>query len=177
MNRHKVLVPLDGSSFSRQILPYIQEFLPPAENELILLRVGERPAGHVGRPARLTATESPVAIPESPQDVVAAAHPIYASQEMESAQAEFQREVQAERQALEAAGYRVTCQVRFGEPGPEIVKYIELHDVDLVAMTTHGRTGLGRLLFGSVAEYVTRHISIPMMVLRPSPAGGSRSTG
>jgi nucleotide-binding universal stress UspA family protein len=40
--------------------------------------------------------------------------------------------------------------------------------VDLVAMTTHGRSGISRLIFGSVAEQVLRHVSVPVLLVRPT---------
>ncbi len=54
-----------------------------------------------------------------------------------------------------------------GNPGEQIVEYVENHDVDMVAMTTHSRGGLNRLIFGSVAEYVSHHVSVPIMMVRP----------
>ena len=52
MSKHKVLIPVDGSDFSRQVFDHIREYLPAEETELTLLRVSVAPHGHVGRPAR-----------------------------------------------------------------------------------------------------------------------------
>jgi nucleotide-binding universal stress UspA family protein len=46
--------------------------------------------------------------------------------------------------------------------------------VDLIAMTTHGRTGLRRLAFGSVAEQVLRHAPVPVFLVRVSEAEAAR---
>jgi nucleotide-binding universal stress UspA family protein len=46
-------------------------------------------------------------------------------------------------------------------------RYAETHAVDLVVMTTHGRGGIGRALFGSVTDSLVRHVSCPMLVARP----------
>lgn len=163
---HKVLIPMDGSDFSREILDIVLKFLPPNENSLILLRVGDPPEGHVGHPIRLATAEAPIGMYETARDAEEAYHPIYASQERHSAEAEFQREMQADIRLLEQAGYTVTSHVRFGEPGEEIVSFVETNDVEMVAMTTHWRRGLTRLLFGSVAQYVGRRVTVPVMVLR-----------
>lgn len=47
----------------------------------------------------------------------------------------------------------------------QITAYVDANDVDLIAMTTHGRTGLRRLALGSVAEAVIRHSRVPVLVL------------
>src|SRR5690606_28823260 len=52
-----------------------------------------------------------------------------------------------------------------GDAAKEIVEYAETHDVDLIALTTHGRTGFKRLALGSVAEAVIRHSRVPVLVL------------
>lgn len=53
-----------------------------------------------------------------------------------------------------------------GKPGPSIVKYAKENDVDLIVMGTHGCRGLERLVMGSVAEYVVRHASCPVISVK-----------
>jgi nucleotide-binding universal stress UspA family protein len=166
MLQHRVLIPIDGSAFSRQIFEHVITFLPAAENTLILLRVGDPPEGHVGHPSRLATADAPVSMYETARDVEEARHPIYASQERQSAEAEFHRAMQNDIRRLEDAGYTVTSYVRFGEPGEEIVAFVETNAIELVTMTTHWRRGLNRLIFGSVAQYVAQHLSIPVMIVR-----------
>jgi nucleotide-binding universal stress UspA family protein len=73
-----------------------------------------------------------------------------------------------------------------GEPGDEIVAESGRRAADLVAMSTHGRSGLGRWLYGSVAEHVVRHARVPVLLVpasadvpgeRPGPPapGGDRA--
>ena len=166
MSQHKVLIPVDGSDFSRQIFSHVMKFLPPQDNALIMLRVGDPPEGHIGLPARLAAPESSVEMFETEHDVEEAAHPIYQSQERDSSEAEIIREMQPDLNALEAAGYNVRALVRFGEPGEEIVTFVEANDVELVAMTTHWRRGINRLIFGSVAQFVAQRLAIPVLMVR-----------
>jgi nucleotide-binding universal stress UspA family protein len=74
---------------------------------------------------------------------------------------------------LRARGVDVTFQVRQGRPDEEILVAAREHGADPIAMATHGRTGLGRLLFGSVAEAVLRHATVPVFLIRqpqPMPA-------
>ena len=65
---------------------------------------------------------------------------------------------------------RLRGMVRRGEPTAEILAGARAADADLIAMTTHGRSGLGRLLFGSVAEAVLRQADIPVFLMRQSEA-------
>ena len=65
---------------------------------------------------------------------------------------------------LEARGIRTRSEARRGDPVTEIVAAAKAAGADLIAMTTHGRSGLGRLLFGSVAEAVLRHCSTCRLV-------------
>ncbi|MBK8051231.1 MAG: universal stress protein [Anaerolineales bacterium] len=104
---------------------------------------------------------------ESGREVDRAVHPIYASQERDSAEAELRRLMLREASELHAAGYAVTVEVRFGGRGEEIVKYVQNHPVDLIAMTTHWRSGFQKLIFGSVAQYVARHVSTPIFLVHP----------
>ena len=57
-----------------------------------------------------------------------------------------------------------------GQPGEAIVAAAEAEGVDLVVVGTHGRSVIGRLLLGSVSEYVVRHSRVPVMVVRPQEA-------
>jgi nucleotide-binding universal stress UspA family protein len=167
MTKHRVLIPNDGSTFCRQIYPHIEKFLPPEETELILLRVGHHPEGLVGAPPRPAGMDVALTMFDSHQDAELAAHPIFASQEWESAQAEIRRTMLEDAHVLEAAGYEVSVEVRFGDRGEAIVHYIQNNEVDLIAMTTHWRTGLQKLIFGSVAQYVAAHVNVPILMIRP----------
>lgn len=53
-----------------------------------------------------------------------------------------------------------------GAPGPAIVQSAHGWNADMIVMGTHGRTGLSRLLMGSVAEHVVRHASCPVLTIK-----------
>lgn len=167
MEKRKVLVPVDGSDFGRQIFPIIARFLSPAENDLILLHVGERVSGLVGTPPRPAGYDGMVMSYDTVQDAQQAAHPIYASQERDSAVADFIAEMREVVQPLEEAGFTVTYDMRFGDRGEEIVNFVNNQDVDLIAMTTHWRTGINRLLFGNTVQSIVPRIKVPLLMLRP----------
>ena len=56
-----------------------------------------------------------------------------------------------------------------GRPAKDILKAIDTTQADLIAMTTHGRSGIGRLAYGSIVEYILRQASMPMLVLSVAP--------
>ena len=173
MSKHKILVPIDGSDFSRQVFDHICEYLPPEENDLTLIRVSVAPHGHVGRPAKPAAPDSSVPSYETRNDAIEAQHPIYASQELASAAADLDRKLTVDAHELERHGFKVDTAVRFnGHPGKAIMKYIDNHDVDMVAMTTHGRSAVDQLIHGSTALYLSKHVSVPIMMVRPSTKNG-----
>jgi len=80
--------------------------------------------------------------------------------EQETAEHEYK---QLEEIRPEDPSVRFEHEVRHGSPGPEIAKYAKENKFDLIVMSTHGRGGLLRLLMGSVAEYVVRHASCPVV--------------
>ncbi len=168
VRKNKVLVPVDGSAFCRQIVPILTRFLSPETNELIFLRVGEHVGGLLGAPPRPAGLDGMVLTYETQNDARLAAHPIFASQVRDSAAADFLADMRREAQPLEDVGFSVQYEMRFGNPGEQIVNYVNLHDVDLIAMTTHWRTGVNRLLFGNTVQYITPRVKPPLLMLRPA---------
>lgn len=66
-----------------------------------------------------------------------------------------------------AAGHRVIPTMVVGSPKVEIVRYARQHDIDLIVLSTHGRTGLAHVILGSVAENVVRTAPCPVLTVRP----------
>ena len=60
--------------------------------------------------------------------------------------------------------------VAAGDPSEEIINYIQEHKIDLVIIGTHGRKGMDKILFGSVAERVVKTAQVPVMVVNPHKA-------
>jgi nucleotide-binding universal stress UspA family protein len=166
MKRHTVLIPLDGSAFSRQIIPHALRLFDPQAHALILLRVAELPAGVTSAPWPMSTVW---ALPTHvmARDIERARYPIYSSQEEASARAAIERELRDEARALESAGFAVQIAVRFGDPAEEIVELVGAQHVDMVAMATHGRSGLRQFVLGSVAEQLLRELDVPVVLVRP----------
>jgi nucleotide-binding universal stress UspA family protein len=163
----RVLVPLDGSAFSRQILPYVRRLLRPGEHELTLLRVAappETPRPEGPSTVSIEYLTMPVRSPAREGDRAAVVDPAHIAGNIVAA---LEDEMQEDVYYLQAAGFAATVEVRFGDPAAEIIRIVEDRDVGVVAMATHGRTGLRRLVLGSVAEQVLRRLTVPVLLVRP----------
>ena len=70
-------------------------------------------------------------------------------------------------------GVKAVGKIISGYAAQEILAYAAANDMDIIVMGTHGRTGIDRILFGSVAEKVVKAADIPVMTVRPkdTPAG------
>jgi nucleotide-binding universal stress UspA family protein len=170
MKNLRVLIPLDGSEFSEQILPYLAQWLDSATTDLIFLRVYTEPVhGLVPRPPTVTAADWRSPHYDTVQDANRARHPIYASQVRDSLRAELETGMLLDLNDFRQAGYSVSVEIRFGEAAEEILAVSQSRQVDMIAMTTHGRTGLNRLVSGSVAQRVLTKASVPVLILRPTP--------
>lgn len=71
-----------------------------------------------------------------------------------------------EQKRLHKLGLPTELAIRYGDPAAEILSYAEVQDADLVALSTHGRTGIERALYGSVTEAVLRKGRLPLLILR-----------
>lgn len=155
MVQNQVLIPVDRSPFSLSIVPHVKRFLDPHISVLTLLHVAEEPS-----PAELRR----MGVDEY-------------TEQLNRLRGEFQHQVEEELQPLTTelalAGYAVRVAVSFGEPITQIEHYIGTHDIDLLAMSTHGRSGLGRVLFGSVAQELLRQLALPILLLRPLPVAAA----
>jgi glycine betaine transporter len=91
--------------------------------------------------------------------------------------AEFERLLRiAREQALQAGAANVETKLLQGFAAQEITKLARQGGFDLIVMGTHGRTGVSHLLIGSVAERVVRTAHCPVLTVRPSKNGWSRTS-
>lgn len=143
----KILVCLDGSSLAEQILPYATEEAVHFDAKTYLLQVVTMPATISG--------------PEQPAPVAALLEQV----KREEALARGYLERIAD--PLRKKGLEVECVTLQGTPSESIVSFASKNNINLVAIATHGRSGLKRLVFGSVADFLLRESGLPMLVIRP----------
>lgn len=139
------LVPLDGSSTSETVLAIVPQLLPDA-GAVIALRV--LPPLDPLLPALLDQLTATPVIP--------------------TRRAAAQADLARVRWRLADVHVRCTSTVVDGDPAEQILRVAARRRVGVIAMTTHGRGAVGRVLFGSVADRVVRHAPIPALLVRPS---------
>lgn len=69
---------------------------------------------------------------------------------------------------IQETGADVRSALAYGNAANEILEYATKNNVDLIVMTTHGRSGITRWLFGNVADKVSHHSTIPVLIVAPS---------
>lgn len=169
--KKKTLIVLDGTDFRRQILPHVKNLLSTTEYDIFLLRVAPVERGFIPDPPVQDTPEFRDPSYRSVRDVHLAKHPIFADQVMNSRQAELEETLRQDVLDFQEAGYAVSMEVRFtDEPSKAVLNCIREQSIGLVAMTTHGRTGLNRLLFGNMAEKIMLKVAVPIMLLHPYQA-------
>lgn len=151
----RVLVPLDGSELAEGVLPHAAAVARRFKSEIVLLQVIEPLSRVVAETAPMTAEASGAA----PTISVRAAEEQY-ERERADAMAYLKRVKGRVR------GVRTRLEVIDGTPGEAIVAYARERRADIIAMSTHGRGGLARLVYGSVADHVLRHSTTPLLLVR-----------
>ena len=139
----RILVPLDGSDRAAEILPAVAELARLYDSVVTLL--------HVEEPI-VVPTMLPANVGDFPR-----------SNGLGPAALEPYRE------ALAAVGVNAIVRTIVGSALAEILRIANEETFDLVALTTHGRTGVARLILGSIAEHVLRHCTVPVLLKRTVP--------
>lgn len=143
MKTNKVMVPLDGSELAESALADAFDLAPRDGGVVILMRAAE---AHVFPGADPTLAQV---------DAVAEAE-------------NYMADLTAK---LARRGIRnIETRVWYGPPAASIIEAASVYKPDLIVMSTHGRSGVGRLIFGSVAESILRGTTIPIFLRRPSEA-------
>lgn len=153
----RIAVPLDGSREAEQALPIARELARATGATLHLVRVAETFRHE---------------LPEDPGP--AFLKPSYEAilQRFDQLEAEARDYLEATAKQLRAQGLSVTIEVRSGDPWDELLDYTRTAKPDLVVMTTHGRGGVARWFFGSVADRLLSHSDVPLLLIRVQAAGG-----
>lgn len=166
MPNSKVLIPLNQSELSQQILPYVEKFISADENDLIVFFVIKPPTGvGFGEP------DLGAGYPPMPGDepVRPTLHPIYASQQRDSIKAHVETELMPVMSRLKEAGYNATIVVGFGKDTvEEILREIADNDISLVAMSTRARIGVTRFFFRNIADTIAQKAKIPVLLIHPT---------
>jgi nucleotide-binding universal stress UspA family protein len=141
----RILVPLDRSRVAESVLPLVVSIVRGDGGTVRLLLVAPEPETRVGVDGKVVA---------------------YADQEMARLEAEGLDYLRPVRMQFGGIG-DVECAVRFGDPVAEILRDADAFGADLIAVTTGGRSALGRTVLGSVAEQIVKRADVAVMLVRP----------
>jgi len=139
----KILVPLDGSKVAEGVLPHAKSLAYSEGAELILLNIAANPA-----------MDFAFSDPGIAQSAMA---------EQEERSRKYMTDIEQE---LKSAGFKTSTLLRVGSVAEVILGVAEELQVDVIAMSTHGRTGPARWLLGSIAERVVHNSKIPVLLIR-----------
>ena len=139
-----LVVPLDGSELAESALAYGEDLASQMALNISLIRVVSTPA--LTNPG----TESYAYDPQMFTD-------------LEKAAISYIKQKQAD---LEQKGFKVECVVKGGYPADYILDFAEANEGSLIVMSTHGRSGIGRWIMGSVADRILRASYRPVLLVR-----------
>jgi nucleotide-binding universal stress UspA family protein len=143
---NKILVPLDGSPLSEGSLEHVRSIINGnSQTEVILFRIVE---------------------PISSFDASALAQSVYLIGDVLGKKTEEAKDYLARLTGkLQGEGLSARGEVVSGQPAEAILNYVDKNNIDLIVMTSHGRTGISRWAFGSVADKVLRQAKIPILLV------------
>jgi nucleotide-binding universal stress UspA family protein len=143
----KILVPLDGSELAEAALPGVEELGSKLPAEVTLVQV----------------------LVQGYHNITAKGYGyvVYPEQQMESDKSTATDYLEKIGSRLQSKGVTVKIEVRYGNPAEQIIRLADEIKADMVAMSTHGRSGVNRLAFGSVAEKVLRGGNTQVLLTRP----------
>jgi nucleotide-binding universal stress UspA family protein len=144
-----ILVPLDGSKLAEQVLPHVR-----------LLAGGQ----HGGKVTLLRAV--PTIYPLTTE--ITGAVPLAIEEGLMAAHHEAREYLEHVASELQSAGLHVQIEVSTQPAAEAIIDYVEQHGVTLIMIATHGRSGLGRWVFGSVTQKVLHTAEVPVLVVPPT---------
>ncbi len=149
----RILMSLDGSHFAESIIPHVEVLAVSMGSQVSLLRVVE--------PVRLPRVESYGHWEDWEK---------YEKGIAMDAEKEAERYLSGQELALRQKGVSVSASVVSGTPAATLLQYADDHDVSLIALSTHGYSGITRWAFGSAASRIVEGSSRPVLLVRPRGA-------
>lgn len=144
MSEPLIVVPLDGSDLSEGALPYAVALAKATGARLLLITVWE------GTEQTLN-----IDMPDLAEDL------------LKRGEEHYGRYLAGVSKKVEAEHVEVEAQVLIGNPAEEILRLLEQREPRLLAMASHGRSGLGRWWYGSVASKLVRRVPVPTLIVGP----------
>jgi nucleotide-binding universal stress UspA family protein len=161
----RILVPLDGSELAARAMPHAEALATLAGARLVLLQVIPS--------AAMLVSETAVGTPGLGLPTV---DPFISASQYEAVEETLANEAKTTLDAAAAPvlanALQVDTVILKGTPADAILTYAKAENIDLIVMSTHGRSGLARMVYGSVAENVLRHAPCPILLVRVASEDG-----
>jgi len=142
----KIMVPLDGSQVAECVIPHIETI-----------------AGKSAARVELVTVIEPLEIPTRGQIALSDDDIKQIDAEGKNEAAKYLKQVSSR---LSQAGVKVDTVMLSGKPADSLVRYAVNNGVDLIIMATHGRSGISKIFWGSVAEKILRATAIPVLLIK-----------
>jgi len=149
-----LIVPLDGSELAEAVLPHAQTLAGVTNAQVVLLRACEPPAMPTYYSPELS--EIPLHWGQ------------YAQQETARCKEVSTKYLASVEERFRTAGMGVRSEILVGKAADEIVSYASKTPYSLIVMATHGRSGVSRLVYGSVALSILVGVSNPILLIKPA---------
>jgi len=143
----RILVTLDGSKVGESAIPYAEVLAQVVGAELVLFQALE--------PVKPFTGEGDVSI--TPEMI---------KKEEERREGSAIAYLDSVEKVLQERGLSTSSAIVLGSPAEQIIDYAEANAIDLIAMSTHGRSGIGRWVFGSVTDKVLHAGDMPLLTIR-----------
>jgi len=148
----KMLVCLDGSPLAESVLPYVTDEASFHHTQIVLFMAVPEPTifspGLPGIPPMPVETEGLL-------------------KQSQHSEIEARAYLNKIADSFKEKKLKIETATGFGEAGTSIVSFANDNAVDLIALATHGRGGLGRAVFGSVADFVLHQTKLPVLIIKP----------
>jgi nucleotide-binding universal stress UspA family protein len=145
---NKILVPLDGSEMAECVLPQVEAIATGCQvSTVVFARVAE--------PLDIPDGESRLALPEEQWKRLEEIRTVDAQKYLEQLVARF-----------DLKGAHLETKVLSGHAAEALADYADGNDFDLIVIATHGRSGISRWVWGSVAERILRSACVPVLMVR-----------
>jgi nucleotide-binding universal stress UspA family protein len=163
----KILVPLDSSTLSAGILPWVSSFAKRLGAELELITVigdDDEPVGSLIDRGQLVEFQVNGSKPQSELRHEFDATLVAVGDRLPDRAASRLERIAA---GVRRSGVGAGTSVLHGDPPAEIIRAAHETGCDMIAMSTHGRVGIGRGLLGSTTDRVVHAADLPMLIVRP----------
>jgi len=142
----KIMVPLDGSQVAECVIPHIETIAGKSATKVELVTVVE-----------------PLDIPTRGQIAISDDEIKQIDDEGKNEATKYLNQVSSR---LIQAGINASTVILSGKPAESLVRYAVNNNVDLIIMATHGRSGISKIFWGSVAEKILRATDIPVLLIK-----------